>query len=416
MEEAIARKSIFKRFAEYFKSLFKPDKKVETVEYSRFKHYLDGYDEQSEDYNSIKLAVDICDEAFLITEKRIMLIDKQKAIEERLNEHECYSKLDDDDVYKIKDLLNRFASLTRDRKNLRDQLDSFERSLSFMRELEPEVPDALKEIKEAEERQRLFKQDLGYLEGEKSDLEYEMERFEIGLSFIQKFTVGMCIFFGLATIVLAFLSVFNNIDVLFPMTALIVMVIIISVLLYAFRRRIIFEKALNYKKQNRAVELINKKTVLYAHYTNFLNYEYKKFKVKNSEMLKNNMSDYGLYKHLTARLDSIRSIMYQTEAEIEDFLREKDLYNPSFTIERFSQVFDMDNKKSVYNELISEKSAIETNLSLMDKRHEALWDILSDLSEKDTTEEGIVGRIIKSYVDEAGNLISRNTPLEENTA
>lgn len=408
---AIQKRTVTNRIFDFIEHIFKLGKKKKTdiTEYSRFRYFLRNINKDSIDYEPVASAVAICDEAIIIAEKRINLIEKLKKTDESIQELECYNNLSPDDVAKAKDLLDRYTSLSRDRNNLRNQLDGFERSLSFMSELEDEAADAVSDINEAEEKQRLFKQDLGYLEGERADLVYERERFEAGLSFIQKFSVGMCIFFSVATAALTFMYIINGTNILLPMFTLVGLVVIISSLLFAFRRRINYEMEINLKKQSRAVELINKKTVLYAHYTNFLNYEYKKFKIRNSEMLKDNLHDYGLYKYLIGRLDSIRNIMYQTESEIEEFFKEKDIFNSNITVEKFAQTIDLDNKKSYYSQLITEKAAIEKNLSIMDIKHERLWDALSELSEKDTSEERLIQHIIKSYMDEAGKLIMRSS-------
>jgi hypothetical protein len=165
---------------------------------------------------------------------------------------------------------------------------------------------------------------------------------------------------------------------------------------------------LNVKKQSRAVELINKKTVLYAHYTNFLNYEYKKYRVRNASMLKDNLKDYTLYKHLTNRLESIRSILSQTETEIETFFSERNLFAPGATIATFAGAVDLDNRKHLHNQLVAERSMIEKNLATLDQKHEKLWEVLSTLSQT-KKEESLIGQIIKSYMDDAAKLIRRSS-------
>ena len=80
---------------------------------------------------------------------------------------------------------------------------------------------------------------------------------------------------------------------------------------YLFRRHAYHELVLNNKKQKRAIELLNKKNVIYAYYTNFLKFEYDKYKVRNSTMLSSNLKDYDNYKHLVNRYDQISKILYQ---------------------------------------------------------------------------------------------------------
>ena len=408
---AIQKKSIGRRIADFWARFFRRQaKNWETADsYSRFRHYLYELDPESPEYGAASTVVDICDEAYAVTEKRIVMIDRLKRVNDELAQMKGYHELSQKDIAKIKDLIARFASLSRDRHNLLGQLDSFERSLGFMKELEKEAPEAIRAIHEAEEHQRLYKQDLTYLEGERSELTYERERLQTGLSFIQKFAVGMCIAFGLSTMLLVLMYAVNGVNIFYPMVVMVFLVVAISALMYAFRRRILYELELNVKKQARAVELINKKTVLYAHYTNFLQYEYKKFKVRNAEMLKDNLNDYSLYKYVTDRLDSIRSIMYQTEQEIDGFLRQKNLYHASLTMDKLAYTLDLDHKKNHYQKLMAEREAIESKLALLDARHTKLWDALSDLAERDPAEDFLIKHLINRYVDEASTLIERNT-------
>ncbi|MDR1209515.1 MAG: hypothetical protein LBK41_04280 [Clostridiales bacterium] len=391
--------------ARLFSRLFEREKKPEVVDYSRYGRFLDSMDASEPDYDVTRLVVDICDEALIVTEKRVILLSKIKALDEKLYELRHYTCLGGEDISRIRDLLSRFANLTEKRRELRAQLDASERSLGYLAELEGDAPAAVVQIQEAEEKQRAFKRDLGYLEGEKSDLEFQAARLLRARTFIRSFTVIVCVCFGTGAALLAAACAALGVPVLAETLTLIGISAAFVGLLYAFSRRAEFAAALNVKKRKRAVELINKKTVLYAHYTNFLNYEYRKFKVRSGEMLKNNIEDFAEFRRLTARLDAVRTVLYETETEIETFLKNKDLYNPLFSIDKLNQIYSGENSEEHFHRLTEDKERAAAELDLLNRRHEALWEVLVDLSEKDGDRDSAIKRILKRYIEDVGAMM-----------
>jgi len=178
----------------------------------------------------------------------------------------------------------------------------------------------------------------------------------------------------------------------------------VVVLLYFFRQRVKSEMRLNLRKQQRAIELLNKKSVVYAYYTNFLRFCYKKYKAKNSRTLENNLNDLESYRFLANRIDTVRSIMYETETGIERFLREKKLGGVKATIEGFAKTVNLDDKRRRFKELEGEKLSLEKNLTEMDKRHEEIWDVLVKLNVEDTTQT--INSILETYMAEAEKVFS----------
>ena len=111
-------------------------------------------------------------------------------------------------------------------------------------------------------------------------------------------------------------------NVFFPLAILCFTLILTITLIYVFRRKIIFELKLNEKKQAKLLALLNKKTVVYSYYINFLNYEYRKYNVKNSRILKENLENFENYKHITGRYDKLGKIAYEIQQQLEQFISE----------------------------------------------------------------------------------------------
>ena len=373
--------------------------------YSKFKRFFDALDTEDPLYPSIRQTSGLCDDALRIAKQRIQLGTRLQEYDEKLLELEHFSRLSDEDVDRLKKLLKYFMSLTTERNQLYNQLSDYDKSLVDMFKLEEEAAIAIPQIKEAEHRQRLLKRDLGYLYGEKADLVYERENMERGLQFIRFFTLGLVGLFIVMTLFLGVLYFFNQTNIFIPTIVVTMMVIVIATLLYIFRRRIRYELKVNFKKQLRAVELLNQKNVVYAYYTNFLRFVYNKYKVRNSQMLENNLDNFSSYKFLVGRIDNIRRTLYETEAEIERFIREKKLSGLRASIEGFAKTANLDDKKRYYDELVKSKQALEQELASLDVRHEEIWDTLMVLNDHDRSSNKIIDKIIQTYLDEAGRLL-----------
>ncbi|MCL2573705.1 MAG: hypothetical protein FWE34_04035 [Defluviitaleaceae bacterium] len=381
-----------------------PFKKEEVVERkSRFEGFLRHGEKEGK--IGVVSAVRLCDEALDIVSDRIMLTNRLAALDERMAEVECYGKLTDEEVDDLKDMLASYTALAKDSNQLKYQVTSFDKNLVRMERMEEEATADLPEIKFAEERQRMFKQDIGYLEGEKMVLAHERERLRNAIDFVYKFSIALVFFFGGMALVMVYLYIFQNIQTMLVLSSMLIVVVIISALLYALRNRLRYELALNAKKQSKAVELLNKKNAVYAHFTNYLNYEYRKFRVRNSEMLANNLTDFGHYKHLTKRLDSLRNIMSQTEAAIGFFLKDKGIEARFSSIEKFAATLNLDDKKQFYQELHREKNLIEKSLERLDVRSSQIWDGLMNLREN-KRDADTINKIIEEYVEKADRILN----------
>ena len=369
---------------------------------------FEGILKQGEKEKSPKVvsAVKLADEALDIVSDRVVLINRLKSVEERMAEVESYGKLSDEDVEDLKELLARYSSLAKDSNALKYQVTSFDANLIRMEKLGESAEKNMPEIKYAEERQRIFKQDISYLEGEKMVLEHASERLKNAIDFVYKFSIAMVFLFGGLSLLMIFLYIFRNVQTMPAISAMLVFVIIIAGLLYALRNRLKYELALNYKKQSRAIEILNKKVVVYAHFTNYLNYEYRKFKVRNSEMLANNLHDYSNYRHLTKRLDSLRNIMAQTEDAIDFFLKDKGIALRFSSIEKFAGTVNVEDKKRFYEEMFREKVLIEKSLKRLDARNSQIWDELMELKASGGKDMETIDQIIEQYVEKAERTMS----------
>jgi len=373
---------------------------------SQFEDFLTLANENGKD--DVAAVVGLCDDGLDIVADRIVLINRLKDVDERMEEVAAYGRMSEEDVGDLKELLSRYANTTRESGQLKYQVTSFDAGLAEFDKLEDDAIKALSEIKFAEGRQRMFKQDIGYLEGEKDLLSHERLRLKNGMDFVYKFSIGTVIFFALALVALVFLYAAYQIDTILVMAGMLVFIIIISGLLYMLRQKLRYELQLNHKKQQRAVELLNTKIAVYAHFTNYLNSQYRKYKVRNSKVLENNLEDYGHYKHMTKRLDALRNITEQTESAIDVFLREKGISRNFGSIEKFATTLNIDDKMAFHQELFREKTLVENSLKRLDERSAQIWDSLSVIKAAATENAPIIGAIVDEYSKKAARIVEAN--------
>jgi len=361
-------------------------------------------DEADPMFEQVYLAADFCEAALQTAKQRLTLVDRMKNLQIRIDELEAYNNLTEEDAGRITNLLNSFVSLTKERNDLIYRLTGFDKSLPKLENLLNDATKAIPDIQHAEKNHKALRQDIGYLQGERDDLVFERDRLEKGLEFIEKFRLAAAVAFFLGMFALTYLFILNETNILVPASFLAILLFVTVLLLYLFRRRMRFELKVNIAKQRKAVSMINTKTAVFAHYTNFLNYEYKKYKVRNSQSLKTNIKDYEHYKHITQRIDALRRTMYVTENEITKFLREHNISN-KFTVEQFANTINIGDKIDFLRELTSEKAVVDRDLEMLDDKHQNIWDKLEALIDTDTTADRVISQLTQLYFDEVDRLM-----------
>lgn len=397
------KKSIFNKFF-YFIGKSKKEKDEVKQDSSRFKYFLLGVDKDNESYHFINYCTELCDESLEIVKRRLTIMRRIQNLNKSISDVECYNNLSEDDNIYLKDLLDRILALSNERRSLIYQVTGFDNAMTRLIDLEEEASIAVTSMEESEKMKRLFRQDLSMLEGEKINLENERVTLANAQKFIHKFSIVSVVIFTGFMILLSFLAIFTEQNIFFGISIIVIMVMIFGSMIYFLHSKMKYELAMNIKKQQKAIALLNKKSVVYAYHTNFLKYAYKKYQVHSAESLKEHLHELRSYKHLTGRLDSMTNIIYQTERQLDDFLREKNIENSKTTL-KFAKTLDIEDKKRYYNELIAEKTVLGGDLATLDVRYEKIWEMLLKLNRDDKTSDNLIDKIIQSYLDEVSKYV-----------
>ncbi|MCL2204086.1 MAG: hypothetical protein FWB88_09140 [Defluviitaleaceae bacterium] len=398
---------MFRRIGQFFKRIFGRRENQHSDNFeasSRFKSFYEAMDKSDPAYPAVRHAATLCEDALRVARQRMRINAQLHEVNEKLMELDAFVMLTDEEVENLKKMLERFMNLSSERIVMLERLSNYDASLVDMLPLEEDARTTMPTIKDAEKLQRALRSDIGYLMGEKEELIHEREEMNRSLQFVRRFAVIAIGLFFLVGAVLAVQFFFAAQEIFLPVVILVLLVMGIMALLFAFRYRLRREMRLNLRKQHKAVELLNKKNVVYAYYTNFLKFCYEKYRAKNARVLENNLNDLEGYRYLTNRIDTIRSLLYETEESIDLFLRAKKLTGIKATIEGFAETVNLDDKRRRIQQYESQKALAERDLMELDRRHEEIWEVLMALNDADPSQR--VGAVVETYLAEAGKLFS----------
>ncbi len=376
-----------------------------SYEYSKFREYVFLLDDSEDDSNVLKV-IELCDDSLKLDRHRLYLDKKRKECEIILEDLKCYDNLSEDDAEHLKALITKFIQLNTERKGIRYQLGDFNNSINKLENLEEDAQDALYQIEDAENSKRLLSRDISLIKDEKERTILDRERLQFAYKVLHKFSFAISILLGLSIIFLTLISVSLNESVFLSLSILCITLVFTIVLIYIFRRKIVFELKLNEKKQSRLVSLLNKKTVVYSYYVNFLNYTYKKYNVKNSRVLKSNLDDFNSYKHIVARYDNLGKLVYEVQGQLEDFLKDKKITISNGSLESFAKSINIDNKIAYFKDIEIKKQKIEDRIKEIDEEHQRLIEKIIALNVEDTSKEKVIEKIIQAYFNETEKLLS----------
>ena len=380
-------------------------------EESKFKEYIFLL-EDSEEEEGVLRAVEICDDSLKLDRHKVYLDKKLKEFEVILEDIKCYDNLTDDEADFLKTLIDKYIHLNNERRNIRYQMGDFNSSINKLENLKEDAEDAMSQIENAEKRKRLLTRDIQIIKDEKERTLTDRERMQIAYKILYKFSFIISIVLGFAIIFLTLLSIATNQSVFLPLSIICITLVFSIVLIYAIRKKLIFEIKLNEKKYSKLIALLNKKTVVVSHYINFLNFVYKKYNVKSARNLKNNLEDFNNYKHIITRYDNLGKLVFEVQKQLEDFLFEKKISIKNTSLEAFAKSINIDNKILYFKEISLKRENVLKRIEEIEREQKVLMDELNNINEEDTTKEQIVDKIIKAYVNETQKLLSEEDEEE----
>lgn len=204
---------------------------------------------------------------------------------------------------------------------------------NYLENYKENIEAAINNINEHEKRIAVIKNDLYHLEGERADILYRTNRANIALDFTKIILLITIILASIATLIISTMFFVYSIDVFIPALVVVVTVSMVALWIFAFRRYLIFEIKKNQKLINRAVELTNKVKIKYVNVQQFLDYEYKKYKINSSEMLELRWENYQKNKRNQARYKNVSNNAASFKQELDRILTRNNIEETEYITE-----------------------------------------------------------------------------------
>ncbi|MBR1568226.1 MAG: hypothetical protein IJ648_04620 [Lachnospiraceae bacterium] len=268
--------------------------------------------EEDRDLESMGADEPLTDEAEL-THHMSQIIDATYEMEDLKREYELVTsyftdiqrieQMPDGQRFVLEDDARKILMLEESRRTLKETprrvpSDKYQ----LLTRLEPEIPDAIEEMKELESMRGKIKRDLEYLEGEKGALEYQEEDLKEKQLTIRRAAIVLGTLAALSIVTFLWINIQFGADLIAAGAIIAIIVLIIEFFLVMNHSRIEGERKLAYRKHNRAIVLQNKVKIKWLNNTNHLDYLYAKYEVNSRKELAYNWEQYQLMREEERKL------------------------------------------------------------------------------------------------------------------
>lgn len=268
--------------------------------------------EEDRDLESMGADEPLTDEAEL-THHMSQIIDATYEMEDLKREYELVTsyftdiqrieQMPDGQRFVLEDDARKILMLEESRRTLKETprrvpSDKYQ----LLTRLEPEIPDAIEEMKELESMRGKIKRDLEYLEGEKGALKYQEEDLKEKQLTIRRAAIVLGTLAALSIVTFLWINIQFGTDLIAAGAIIAIIVLIIEFFLIMNHSRIEGERKLAYRKHNRAIVLQNKVKIKWLNNTNHLDYLYAKYEVNSRKELAYNWEQYQLMREEERKL------------------------------------------------------------------------------------------------------------------
>lgn len=380
--------------------------KLEINEFSEFLEDIPDY-VSDEDYDNVKEITVLCSQSINITSQKMQLLSNSRNIEREMHNTRYIADLSDEEIVQLKKHIDVFSNLSKESTRLMYKVTSFNKSVSDLVGKTDMAKEVLPEIEHAEKQQKKIKADIFLIEQERSEIYEQYDSLNKWLGIVDITSKILLCFFAILTCIIVYIGFNNGISIFYYNSFLIIALIVLVGGMYIAKLKIKKTLKLNIKKQARAVEILNKKNTVLAHHTNFLNYEYKKFNVSSSTVLRGNIIEFQEYKVVANRKNATRRALEEAEEDLKNFFKTRGKSIPNMSVEKFIKMIDVENKKLHYDRLVLEGIRAEEEVERLDQEQGKLWEEIERIQKTTTSQKLVINDILKAYYSKLDKIMSR---------
>lgn len=243
---------------------------------------------------------------------------------------------------------------------------------AYLEQYEDNMEKIIEMMEGHEENQRMVKQDLAYLESEKSELLYQSRRLKKAFTFVRSAFIVVAFMTAFAAFILSVMYFVYSIAILMPAMIAMVAVIAATVWVYVFRRYLRHEIGKNQKLMKRAVELINKTKIKYINNQKVIDYQCRKYKVDSSEMLRLRWENYNSKVMAERQYINISNSIAAMITDIEDLLNKNGIKDDGFVLDYMDYFTSKKGRRILMDRLNDKKEELMRSLKNSEKESQVL--------------------------------------------
>lgn len=363
-----------------------------------FKQFLRKFSPKNEEKINEEVDIELIAQRLnQLTAKEERLREGLKRKQNAVKDLESLKDMDEDDSGQFSRAIHSMGNAKVEKEMVKSELNAIHLERvpeSFYGDFQSE----LKDLKKADDKQRLCKSDMHHLEGEKGYLEYQKEKYEKLLKIVRYIGVTMSLIIGIAILGLAVLYTTKGGEMIIPVVVLFAITLFTLVWVYIWKRHINHTLQMNAKKQERATELLNKVKLRYARHTNLLSFAYKKYNVHSVKELSNLWEDFNQFKHTNAQYQELRSYETSVMNTLDHVFEKYNIMEDDFLLENGHQIMDKQGRKAFMNDLAKEIKEDKQLLKNSKKELDNYWKVIYELKSKDQDLAVKIHNLIESHI------------------
>ncbi|MDF1616666.1 hypothetical protein [Petrocella sp. FN5] len=236
------------------------------------------------------------------------------------------------------------------------------RTVDYLEQYEDQMDKIIEMMKGHEKNQSMVKQDLAYLESEKSELIYQSNRLKSAYKFVKNAFIVVAILTAIAAFILSIIYFINRRPILLEAMISMVVIIAATVWVYVFRRYLVYELSKNQKMMKRTVELTNKTKIKFINNQSVIDYQCKKYKIDSSEMLELRWENYKNHMHAERQYKNISNSIAAMMTDIEDLLEKNNIIEVDFILDHMDYFASEKGRKILLEKHVAKKDELYHNL------------------------------------------------------
>ncbi|MEY8391893.1 hypothetical protein D3Z36_02895 [Lachnospiraceae bacterium] len=228
-------------------------------------------------------AMEYCDQILKASKALEETKREYRTVTDYLTDIQSIENLPKQEMEEIQEVANHIMVLNASRDAyLNKEKKISDSQYAQMEQLQDQIPDIIKRLKENEAYQTTVKRDMQYLEGEREEWRYYKEALEQETRILRKVLFGLAGLF-IAVIILIFVFSYTmHFDVRTPFLMAVIAAGAVEGLLVLRLQNDMADIKKSLANINRAIMLLNKISFKYVNVTNAVDYACEKYHVKNS--------------------------------------------------------------------------------------------------------------------------------------